>query len=332
MSPNGAFATTPSTQRPPSMKSSQDRIFTTHVGSLPRSDAVLQLLEERESQRRVRCRAVRPDRSARPYWISSSGRSIPASTSSATAKPARSVTQPTSTIGWPAFPTREVRNRPSRMLDVAPFPDFRQKMAQLTGARRFKRVACVGPIAVQDREALARDLANMRAAVDAAGPTEAFLTAASPGVVASFLPNQYYRLPRGLYRGHRGRDAGGVRSHRCGGLRPVRSIVPISPCPGTPAFQDLTGAEFLKRAAFHVDVLNHALAKMSRGQGSHARVLGQLRGPAHPRHRFRQDRRRSFSAPGRKALRWKPQIPATRTNGRCGRRSSFPTTSSCFPA
>ncbi len=33
--------------------------------------------------------------------------------------------------------------------DLAPFPDLRQKMAKLTGARRFKRVACVGPIAVQ---------------------------------------------------------------------------------------------------------------------------------------------------------------------------------------
>jgi 5-methyltetrahydropteroyltriglutamate--homocysteine methyltransferase len=35
-------------------------------------------------------------------------------------------------------------------------------------------------------------VANLRAAVDGAGPTEAFMTAASPGVIAHFLQNTYY--------------------------------------------------------------------------------------------------------------------------------------------
>ena len=48
-------------------------------------------------------------------------------------------------------------------------------------------------------------------------------------------------------------------------MRPAlccRSIAPISPCRGTPPFQDLSEAEFLKRAQFHVEALNHALANV----------------------------------------------------------------------
>ena len=65
-------------------------------------------------------------------------------------------------------------------------------MGLLTCPRPFKRVSCVGPVKVRDRAPLDHDLDNMRRATDAARPTDAFLNAASPGVVATFLPNQFY--------------------------------------------------------------------------------------------------------------------------------------------
>jgi 5-methyltetrahydropteroyltriglutamate--homocysteine methyltransferase len=146
-------------------------------------------------------------------------------------------------------------------LDVAPFPDFRKKMAQLTGPQRFKRVACVGPIAIQNTEALAHDLANMRAAVAAAHPTEAFLTAASPGVIASFLPNQYY----GSHEAYIEAIANAMQEEYAA-ITAAGFILQLD-CPDLAmsrhtGFQGLTEAEFLNRAAFHVEVLNHALAKV----------------------------------------------------------------------
>src|SRR5665213_3595870 len=45
---------------------------------------------------------------------------------------------------------------PKPHLDVAPFAELRRKMALLTGPRRFKRVSCIGPIAVRDRAGLQR--------------------------------------------------------------------------------------------------------------------------------------------------------------------------------
>jgi 5-methyltetrahydropteroyltriglutamate--homocysteine methyltransferase len=143
-------------------------------------------------------------------------------------------------------------------LDVAAFPDFRKKMALFTGGQRFKRVACVGPVAVKDREALKRDLANLRAAVDAAHPTEAFITAASPGVVASFLPNRYYPTHEAYIEA----IAAAMREEYAA-IAAAGFVVQID-CPDLAmsrhtGFQDLAEPDFIKRAAFHAEMLNNAL-------------------------------------------------------------------------
>ena len=147
-------------------------------------------------------------------------------------------------------------------LDVTPFPDFRKKMALLTGPQRFKRVTCVGPIAVKNRDELARDLANMRVAVDAARPTEAFLTAASPGVVASFLPNKHYPTHDAYIEA----VAGAMREEYVAIVK-AGFLLQLD-CPDLAmsrhtGFQDLSEPDFLKRAAFHAEVLNHALEGIS---------------------------------------------------------------------
>ena len=56
----------------------------------------------------------------------------------------------------------------------------------------MSRPACDGPIDWKDREAVQNDISNFKAAVSASPPTEAFMTAASPGVIAHFLLNQYF--------------------------------------------------------------------------------------------------------------------------------------------
>ncbi len=242
------------------MKSSQNRILTTHVGSLPRSAAVLHLLEARESRN--------------PFDIGEFDRTI--------RQGVRDIVRhqveigidivsdgETSKISYATYVHDQLAgfseggnpgtSKPH--LDVAPFPDFRKKMAQLTGPQRFKRVACVGPIGIKDPEALTRDLANMRAAVDARRPTEAFLTAASPGVIASFLPNQYYSS----HEAYIGAIADAMREEYAA-IAAAGFVLQLD-CPDLAmsrhtGFQDLTESEFLKRAAFHVEVLNHALTKV----------------------------------------------------------------------
>jgi 5-methyltetrahydropteroyltriglutamate--homocysteine methyltransferase len=242
------------------MKAGQDRILTTHVGSLPRSEDVLNLLEAREGKL--------------AYDAAAFDRAVQQAVSDIVKRQAETGIDivsdgETSKISYATyvhdrlagFSEEGAPGPPKPHLDLAEFPDFRKKMALLAGAQRFKRVTCVGPVSVQNSDALTRDLVNMRAAVDAAKPTEAFLTAASPGVVASFLPNRYYPSHEAYIEAIADamRDeyeaivaAGFILQLDCPDLAMSRHT----------GFQDLTEAEFLKRAAFHVDVLNHALANV----------------------------------------------------------------------
>jgi 5-methyltetrahydropteroyltriglutamate--homocysteine methyltransferase len=242
------------------MKTSNERILTTHVGSLPRSDAVVKLLEARES--RLAYDGVDFDRTIRQAVSDIVKRQVDSGIDVVSDGETSKISYATYVHDRLAGFSEEGNPGPPKPhLDVAPFPDFRKKMAQMTGAQRFKRVTCVGPITYRDREALTRDLANMRAAVDVAGPAEAFLTAASPGVVASFLPNQYYpthetyieAIAAAMREEYEAIAAAGfILQLDCPDLAMSRHT----------GFQDLTEAEFLERAAFHIEVLNHALAKV----------------------------------------------------------------------
>ncbi|TMJ60959.1 MAG: hypothetical protein E6G81_05225 [Alphaproteobacteria bacterium] len=52
---------------------------------------------------------------------------------------------------------------------------------------------CIGPVAYRDRHPLDADLKNLTAACAAAHAGEAFMNAASPGVLTKFVPDTYYK-------------------------------------------------------------------------------------------------------------------------------------------
>ncbi len=234
--------------------------MTTHVGSLPRNEAVLHLLEAREAKAPFDVGEF--DRTVRQGVLDIVRRQVEIGIDVVSDGETSKISYATYVHDRLSGFSEGGNPGPSKPhLDVAPFPDFRKKMAQLTGPQRFKRVACVGPIAIQNTEALAHDLANMRAAVAAAHPTEAFLTAASPGVIASFLPNQYY----GSHEAYIEAIANAMQEEYAA-ITAAGFILQLD-CPDLAmsrhtGFQGLTEAEFLNRAAFHVEVLNHALAKV----------------------------------------------------------------------
>jgi 5-methyltetrahydropteroyltriglutamate--homocysteine methyltransferase len=71
------------------------------------------------------------------------------------------------------------------------FPEWAARRAA-GGAPGFARPACNGPIAWKDFDAVKRDIENLKAATVNSGAEEVFMSAASPGVVAIFLTNDYY--------------------------------------------------------------------------------------------------------------------------------------------
>ena len=73
--------------------------------------------------------------------------------------------------------------------DMAEFPDYAQRVMS---GMDFAMPACVGPVSYRDIDAVRADIANLKAALEGADVEDAFMSAASPGVIAVFLQNQYY--------------------------------------------------------------------------------------------------------------------------------------------
>jgi 5-methyltetrahydropteroyltriglutamate--homocysteine methyltransferase len=76
--------------------------------------------------------------------------------------------------------------------DLDAYPSFRDRLAKAGVTAKYKRPICRGPIAYENREPLERDLAHLRAAVDDADVAGGFMNAPSPGVIALFQPNEFY--------------------------------------------------------------------------------------------------------------------------------------------
>ena len=171
----------------PGMKRSTERILTTHVGSLPRSAEVVELLYKKEN--------------SEPYDAAAFDAAIAAGVAAAVAKQVAAGVDvvsdgETSKVGYSTYVKDRLSGfaghhpRPPH-LDLAPYPELREAMARMLGKQAFKRAGCVGPIALVDRAAMQKDVANLHAAVGAHGAVEAFMNAASPGVISAFQSNHY---------------------------------------------------------------------------------------------------------------------------------------------
>ncbi len=73
------------------------------------------------------------------------------------------------------------------------FPEWAQRMAADPYRARRQLPACSGPVTLKDPDAVQRDIANLRAGVGDSAPADLFMTAVSPGTIASFLRNDYYK-------------------------------------------------------------------------------------------------------------------------------------------
>src|SRR5262245_61194258 len=170
------------------MKLSADRILTTHVGSLPRSQAVVDLLFKRELGEAY-------DRDG--------FHNLMAEAVSDTVRQQVEIgldvvsDGETSKIGYATYIKDRLtgfdgENPRQVALDLQDYADFRARMAVFAGKQTFKRQSCVGPIKFVGHADLEKDIANLKSAVRKHGAREGFMNAASPGVVSAFQPNKYY--------------------------------------------------------------------------------------------------------------------------------------------
>lgn len=152
------------------------------------------------------------------------------------------------------------RNAPA---DLKLFPGFLDRLAKSGGTPKYTRPQCIGPVRSKGQGELEKDIAALKAAMAAHGVSRGFMNAASPGVISLFLQNVYYPTREAYLEAL----ADAMRDE-------YRTIVEAGldlqiDCPDLALsrhmlFMHLSDAEFLKVAATHMAALEHALAGLPR--------------------------------------------------------------------
>jgi 5-methyltetrahydropteroyltriglutamate--homocysteine methyltransferase len=250
------------------------RILTTHTGSLPRPDDLLALLRAKDEGRLddaaafdARVRAVVAEvvrkQLAAGIDIVNDGEQ---------GKPDYSTYIKDRLTGFEGEGAA-----PPLGADMKEFPEYAERVGL---ASLVKRPTCSGPIAWKDWAQVEKEIANLRAAVEAGEAEEVFMTAVSPGQAARFLLNRYYgsheaylyALADVLKREYRAIvEAGFLLQLDCPDLASGRNN----------QFQHLSLEEFQKVAALHVEVLNYAVADIPPDRMRLHVCWGNYEGPHH---------------------------------------------------
>lgn len=164
-------------------------------------------------------------------------------------------------------------------LDLAPLPEFREKLSHIIGKQEFTRASCVEKIELVNMEPAHDDIRRFSKAMkDFGGDCEGFLNAASPGLITAFQPNAYYpnheaylsdlvTAMRPEYEAIA--DAGFYLQLDCPDLAMSRHT----------GYQDLSENEFLARIEQNVEALNAATANIAPEQLRMHICWGNYEGP-----------------------------------------------------
>jgi 5-methyltetrahydropteroyltriglutamate--homocysteine methyltransferase len=236
------------------MQVSQERILTTHVGSLPRSQAVVDVVFGREHG--SESNSVNGDAviaaAVEEIVRHQSDVGIDVVSDGELSKISYATYIKDRLTGFGGESQRE----PAQ--DLLDFPGVLRRRHESGTRSEASPPRCIGEVGVKDMQPLETDLANLRRAVDQVEPAEAFMNAAAPGVVALFQPNDYYpsheKYVEALGEAMRAEYEGIVAA---GFLLQIDS--PDIGMGRHTIFRDKSDDEYLRLANLHIEVLNHAL-------------------------------------------------------------------------
>jgi 5-methyltetrahydropteroyltriglutamate--homocysteine methyltransferase len=230
------------------------KILTSHVGSLPRTQEIVDFIFARENEQ--------------PYDQAAFDAAMTLAVDGTVAKQVKAGINivsdgETSKISYATyvkdrytgFSGDSPRNAPA---DLKMFPGFLKRLADDGGTPQYARPMCTGAVESKGQGELHKDINNLKDAMANHGVNRGFMNAASPGVISLFLQNNYYKtreaylaaLGDAMRKEYETIAASGLDLQLdCPDLALSRHML----------FQDLSDKEFLKVAASHVEALNHAL-------------------------------------------------------------------------
>ena len=258
------------------MPFSVDRFLTTHTGSLPRPDDLVQMMYGKEEGKEVDVAAlVKRTRTAVKEVVDRQRRAgLDIVNDGEMSKPSYATYIKDRLSGFGGKGNTFVYQ------DLADFPNMAKRVFGDPGRSRRKTPACNGPIAVSDPGGVRRDIDNLSAAVGDAPAERPFMTAASPGVISLFFHNAYYpsesayleAIAAAMKPEYEAIVAAGFDLQiDCPDLAMGRHI----------QYASLELAEFRQRAAEHVEALNGAVKNIPAERMRMHLCWGNYEGPHH---------------------------------------------------
>ena len=231
-----------------------NRILTSHVGSLPRGQEVVDFIFARENNKKYdendfdECMQKNVLNTVQKQ--KASGIDIVSDGETSKISYATYVKD-----RYTGFSGDSPRNAPE---DLKLFPGFLERLSNEGGTPQYARPMCTGEVKSKGQGELQKDIANLKNAMKTNGVERGFMNAASPGVISLFLQNDFYAT----------RDA--YLAALADAMREEYETIVASgldlqlDCPDLALsrhmlFSDLSDSEFIKIAESHMEALNHAL-------------------------------------------------------------------------
>jgi 5-methyltetrahydropteroyltriglutamate--homocysteine methyltransferase len=230
------------------------KILTSHVGSLPRTQDVVDFIFARENGESY-------DQAAFDNCMSSAcnetvRRQVEAGIDIVSDGETSKISYATYVKDrYTGFSGDSPRNAPA---DLKQFPSFLERLANSGGTPQYARPMCTGEVTSKGQGELQADIDNLKAGMAAHGATRGFMNAASPGVISLFLQNQHYAT-REAYLAALADAMKEEYETIVGAGLDLQLDCPDLALSRHMLFADLSDDEFVKIAAMHVEALNQAL-------------------------------------------------------------------------
>ncbi len=250
------------------------KIMTSHVGSLPRTQEVVDFIFAREKEEPFdqdafdACMTAAVDETVR--------KQVAAGVDFVSDGETSKISYATYVKDrYTGFSGDSPRNAPA---DLKMFPTFLQRLADDGGTPQYARPMCTSEVTSKGQGELNKDIANLKAAMAKHGAERGFMNAASPGVISLFLQNDFYKT-REDYLGALADAMKAEYETIVGAGLDLQLDCPDLALSRHMLFADLSDAEFVKVIEGHVDALNYALENVPQDQVRVHICWGNYEGP-----------------------------------------------------
>jgi len=230
------------------------KIRTTHTGSLPRTQDVVDFIFARENGESYDIAAF--DACMTKAVEATVGKQVAAGVDIVSDGETSKISYATYVKDrYTGFDGDSPRNAPA---DLKQFPGFLKRLAEGGGTPQYARPMCVGAVTSKGQGELEKDIANLKSAMAVHGVSDGFMNAASPGVISLFLQNDFYKTREAYLAALADAMKAEYETIVAAGLT-LQLDCPDLALAKHMLFADLSDAEFTTIAASHVEALNHAL-------------------------------------------------------------------------